>query len=168
MAFRQLYEIHSRTIYYVAFRIVREAGTAEEVAHEAFLLLWRNAAKYDSTRGPLLAWLLVLTRHKALDHLRLMSEQQRRRELQSDDLFQRPTIFNQEKAVEQKLRMEQVHVKLATLKAEQREVIELAYFEELSHSEIAAKLGIPLGTVKTRVRDGVLRLRKEMLATRET
>ena len=79
-AFEQIYDRHSRLVYGLVYRIVQQAGTAEEVVQDVFLQLWRNAARYDASRGPFLPWLLTMARHRALDTLRLKSERQRRRE----------------------------------------------------------------------------------------
>src|SRR5215468_6241965 len=85
-AFEELYDRHSRIVYGLVLRILQQASTAEEVVQDVFLQLWRNAAQYDISRGPFLPWLLTLSRNRALDHLRLKSERQRRREDQTDQL----------------------------------------------------------------------------------
>src|SRR6476646_8744414 len=85
-AFEELYDRHSRIVYALVLRILQQASTAEEVVQDIFLQLWRNAAAYDAERGPFVPWLLTLARNRALDHLRLKSERQRRREDQTDEL----------------------------------------------------------------------------------
>jgi RNA polymerase sigma factor (sigma-70 family) len=85
-AFEQLYDRHSRIVYGLLLRILQQAGTAEEVAQDVFLQLWRNAGQYDESRGPFLPWLLTLARNRALDTLRLKSERQRRREDQTEEM----------------------------------------------------------------------------------
>jgi len=85
-AFEQLYDRYSRAVYGLVLRILQQAGTAEEVVQDVFLHLWRNAARYDESRGPFIPWLLTLARNRALDTLRLKSERQRRREDQTEEL----------------------------------------------------------------------------------
>lgn len=159
-AFEQLYERHARLVYGLVLRIVQQAATSEEVVQDIFLQLWRNAKHYDATRGPFVPWLLTLARNRALDHLRLKSERQRRLEEQSDIL---PMVFaapEYEHALDEKRRAERVRALMAALTPQQKKAIELAYFEGLSHSEIAAALHEPLGTVKSWIRNGLLRLKE--------
>lgn len=159
-AFEQLYERHARLVYGLVLRIVQQAATSEEVVQDIFLQLWRNAKHYDATRGPFVPWLLTLARNRALDHLRLKSERQRRLEEQADML---PTVFaapDYEHALDEKRRAERVRALMASLTPQQKKAIELAYFEGLSHSEIAAALDEPLGTVKSWIRTGLLRLKE--------
>lgn len=159
-AFEELYERHARLVYGLVLRIVQQAATSEEVVQDIFLQLWRNAKHYDATRGPFVPWLLTLARNRALDHLRLKSERQRRLEEQGDML---PTMFaapEYEHALDEKRRAERVRALMASLTPQQKKAIELAYFEGLSHSEIAAALKEPLGTVKSWIRNGLLRLKE--------
>jgi RNA polymerase sigma-70 factor (ECF subfamily) len=164
-AFEQLYDRHSRQVYALVLRILQQASTAEEVVQDVFLQLWRNAAAYDAERGPFVPWLLTLARNRALDQLRLKSERQRRREEQTDEL---PPVASAapefEKELDERRRAERVRALMGGLIPQQKRAIELAYFEGLSHSEIAGKLGEPLGTVKSWIRNGLLRL-KEGLQT---
>jgi len=164
-SFEQLYDRHSRTVYALVLRILQQAATAEEVVQDVFLQLWRNAAAYDAQRGPFVPWLLTLARNRALDHLRLKSERQRRREEQTDEL---PPVVaappEYEKELDERRRVEKVRSLMGGLLPQQKRAIELAYFEGLSHSEIADKLKEPLGTVKSWIRNGLLRL-KEGLQT---
>jgi len=147
----------------VALRIVSDAATAEEVAHEVFLLVWRKASKYDPARGPFLPWLIMLSRNKALDQLRLKSERQRRRENPTEELLLPQDIYCPEAALDQKRRIERVHSALAMLTSRHRRAIELAYLGELTQCEIAAQIRVPLGTVKTWIREGLLLLKKQLL-----
>jgi len=165
-AFEQLYDRHSRAVYSLVLRILQQAGTAEEVVQDVFLQLWRNAGQYDASRGPFIPWLLTLARHRALDTLRLKSERQRRREDQTEELppvVAAPPEF--EKQLDEKRFAEKVRTLMSFLNPQQRKAIELAYFEGLSHSEIAAVLKEPLGTVKSWIRNGLLRLKEELQAT---
>jgi RNA polymerase sigma-70 factor, ECF subfamily len=163
-AFEQLYDRHSRIVYALVLRILQQASTAEEVVQDVFLQLWRNAGQYQSDRGPFVPWLLTLARNRALDHLRLKSERQRRREDQAEELPAISRAPEYEKALDEKRRAERVRSLIGTLSAPQKKAIEMAYFEGLSHSEIANALQEPLGTVKSWIRNGLLRL-KEGLQT---
>jgi RNA polymerase sigma-70 factor (ECF subfamily) len=163
-AFEELYDRHSRIVYALVVRILQQAPTAEEVVQDVFLQLWRNAALYQSARGPFVPWLLTLARNRALDNLRLKSERQRRREDQAEELPAIAQAPEYEKALDEKRRAERVRSLIGTLSAPQKKAIEMAYFEGLSHSEIANALQEPLGTVKSWIRNGLLRL-KEGLQT---
>ena len=163
-AFEEIYERHSRIVYSLVLRILRQGATAEEVVQDIFLQLWRNSAQYDPKR-PFVPWLLTLARNRALDQLRLKGERQRRREEQSEELPQVAIAAPQyERALDDKRRAEQVRALMSSLPVSQKRAIELAYFEGLSHSEIAETLHEPLGTVKSWIRNGLLRL-KEGLRT---
>ncbi len=163
-AFEQLYDRHSRIVYALVLRIVQQGATAEEVVQDVFLQVWRNAGQYQSHRGPFVPWLLTLARNRALDNLRLKSERQRRREDQTEELPAIAQAPDYEKALDEKRRAERVRALMGMLSAQQRKALEMAYFEGLSHSEIAAALKEPLGTVKSWIRNGLLRL-KEGLQT---
>jgi RNA polymerase sigma-70 factor (ECF subfamily) len=163
-AFEQLYDRHSRIVYTLVLRIVQQASTAEEVVQDVFLQLWRNAAQYDARRGPFAPWLMTLARNRAVDHLRLKSERQRRREDQTEELPPVVSAPQFEQALDEKRRAEQVRALMGSLNAQQRRAIELAYFEGLSHSEIAEALKEPLGTVKSWIRNGLLRLKEGLRA----
>jgi RNA polymerase sigma-70 factor (ECF subfamily) len=164
-AFEELYERHSRIVYSLVLRILRQGSTAEEVVQDVFLQLWRNSARYDASR-PLVPWLLTLARNRALDHLRLKSERQRRREDQTEEFPQIAAAAPEyEKALDEKRRAERVRALIGSLPAAQKKAIELAYFEGLSHSEIAASLNEPLGTVKSWIRNGLMRLKEGLQAT---
>jgi RNA polymerase sigma-70 factor, ECF subfamily len=165
IAFEQLYDRHSRVVYSLLLRILQQAGTAEEVAQDVFLQLWRNAAQYDESRGPFVPWLLTLARNRALDTLRLKSERQRRREDQTEELPLVVTMPQFEKELDEKRRGEKVRALMTSLNPQQKKAIELAYFEGLSHSEIAEALKEPLGTVKSWIRNGLLKLKEELQAT---
>jgi RNA polymerase sigma-70 factor, ECF subfamily len=164
-AFEQLYDRHSRLVYGLVLRILQQASTSEEVVQDVFLQLWRNADQYDSSRGPFVPWLCTMARNRALDQLRLKSERQRRREDQPAELPSVVVAPDYEKALDEKRRAERVRTLMASLTPQQKKAIELAYFEGLSHSEIAATLKEPLGTVKSWIRNGLLRLKEGLRAT---
>jgi len=159
-AFEQLYDRHSRAVYSLVLRILQHASTAEEVVQDIFLHLWRNASRYDPARGPFLPWLLTLARNRALDQLRLKSERQRRREVQADELHPVSSAPDYESALDEKRQSERVRALMTSLNPRQRRAIELAYFDGLSHTEIAESLQEPLGTVKSWIRNGLLRLKE--------
>ena len=164
-AFEEIYERHSRIVYSLVLRILRQGSTAEEVVQDVFLQLWRNSAQYDAKR-PFVPWLLTLARNRALDHLRLKGERQRRREEQTEDLPQVSIAAPEyERTLDDKRRAEQVRALMSSLPSTQKRAIELAYFEGLSHSEIAEALHEPLGTVKSWIRNGLLRLKEGLRTT---
>ena len=164
-SFEQLYDRHSRLVYSVVLRILQQAGTAEEVVQDVFLQLWRNASQYDIARGPFVPWLLTLARNRALDTLRLKSERQRRVEDQKDELPSVVVLPQYEKVIDEKRRAEQVRSLISALQPRQKQAIELAYFQGLSHTEIAEELQEPLGTVKSWIRNGLIRLKEGLEAT---
>jgi RNA polymerase sigma-70 factor (ECF subfamily) len=164
-AFEELYERHSRIVYSLVLRILRQGTTAEEVVQDVFLQLWRNSGRYDPSR-PFVPWLLTLARNRALDHLRLKGERQRRREEQTEEFPQIACAAPEyEQALDEQRRAERVRLLIGSLPAAQKKAIELAYFEGLSHSEIAASLHEPLGTVKSWIRSGLIRLKEGLQGT---
>lgn len=162
-AFAVFYDRHGGVAYSLAYRIVGDRGTAEDVTQEAFVSIWRSGARFDPTRGSVRAWLLSIVRNRGIDFLR--SRAGRAPKLAFDDdsiLEQRPA---EELTDEEALRREtttELRGALGTLPAEQAQVIELAYFGGFSHSEIARMLGVPLGTVKGRMRLGLEKVRAEL------
>lgn len=161
-ALEQLYERYARPLYSLLLRITREASVAEELLQDVFLQLWHNAPAYQATRGPLEPWLYTLARNRALDRMRLKSERQRRRELSADLILAPATSPNPEQWVDSRLRAEKVRALVGSLPARQRQALELAFFEGMTHSEIARTLKEPLGTVKTWIRSALLRLGQEL------
>jgi len=155
-----LYDRHSRAVYSLVLRIAQQAASAEEIVQDVFLQLWRKAHLYQPSRGPLEPWLLTLARNRALDHLRLKREKQRRRE---DTLEIQPAAVaapSPEHLMDRQRRAERVRALMASLSEQQRRAIELAFFEGMTHSEISKTLREPLGTVKSWIRSGLLRLRE--------
>ena len=156
-----LYDRHARAIYSLALRIVGEQAEAEDVVQEVFAQAWRQAARFDARRGSVVAWLLIMTRTRAIDRLR-MRQARPDRNATPDPLIleQLPAAVEDPAAgmvAEEDAR--RVRRALDELPMLQRVAIELAFYEGLSQSEIAARLEQPLGTVKTRIRLGLLRLR---------
>ena len=145
-------------VYGLALRILGDEAAAEEVMLDVYMQVWRQAGTYDTGRGAPLAWLATIARSRAIDRLRAgRQEWQRARSLET--VSQLSTGESLEEAAYVTELREVVRGALGTLSAEQREALELAYYGGLSHSEIAERLGQPLGTVKTRIRLGMMKLR---------
>jgi RNA polymerase sigma-70 factor (ECF subfamily) len=143
-------------VYSVALRVLGDTGAAEDVLQDVFMQLWRKPENFDANRGSLAAWLAVIARHRAIDVLR-----KRKPETDISEVVIALDLDLEEEAG-RKLAIEKVRRALPGMPAEQRKAVELAFFEGLTHSEIAAKLGEPLGTVKTRIRSALIALRKAM------
>jgi RNA polymerase sigma-70 factor (ECF subfamily) len=162
-AFEVLYDRHGGAAYSLAYRIVGEPAAAEEVTQEAFISVWRSGERFDATRGSVRSWLLSVVRNRAIDFLR--SRAGKAPKLNFDDdaaLEQRPAA---ERTEEEALRREtasELRGAIGKLPGEQSKVIELAYFGGFSHSEIASILGLPMGTVKGRMRLGLEKIRGEL------
>lgn len=163
-ALEAMYDRYSRLVYSLVLRIAQDPPSAEEIVQDVFLLLWRNAGQYQAARGPLEPWLFTLARNRALDFLRLKREKQRRRETSLEDGFSPAAIEmpHPERALDRARSAERVRALLRTLPELQRRAIELAFFDGMTHMEISTALGEPLGTVKSWIRGGLLRLRESM------
>jgi RNA polymerase sigma-70 factor (ECF subfamily) len=153
-AMERVFRRYSGPVYSVALRVLRDSGQAEDVMQEIFLKLWRNPAVFVQQRGSLGAWLMIVTRNRAIDLLR------RRKLTDSVDDVVLASPVNVANEAERNAMMEKVRSILASLPPEQRKSLELAYFEGLTHTEIAGRTGDPLGTVKTRIRQALISLRK--------
>lgn len=154
-ALAALYDRYAGVVYSVALRVVRDTGAAEEILQDIFYQLWRSASSYDASRGTLGAWLLVSARNRAIDRLR------RRKPEDLPDPDQIAALpAGIESAAAQAEMMSRARSAIDELPAPQREALELAYFEGMSHSEISERTGEPLGTVKTRLRSALQRLRQ--------
>lgn len=157
-----LYDASSRLLYGLILRITADPSTAEEVLLDAFNQVWRQAGAFDRGRGTPLAWMLTIARTRALDRIRAgRHEHQRRESLDAAANAVSNTASPEQTTIDDE-RRRLVRGALAHLAAEQREVLDLAYFSGLSHSEIALRTGLPLGTVKTRIRLGMNKLREEL------
>lgn len=160
-AFARLYDLTSQRTYGLALRVVRNPAHAEEVTQEIYLEVWRTSARFDAARGNALSWLLTIAHRRAVDRVRSADAAQRR-----DDVFERETRpRDYDVTAEQaQLSIESARVRRALqhLTSTQREAVELAYFGGYTHTEVARLLDLPLGTAKTRIRDGLIRLRDTM------
>jgi RNA polymerase sigma-70 factor (ECF subfamily) len=155
-----LYDESGGLVYSTALRILGNEADAEEVTLEVYSQVWRCAPDFDRNRGAAGAWLAMLARSRAIDRLRSgAARRAKEREMPESRDFSDPGILPDEAgAASEQRRM--IQAALGALSPEQREIVELAYFSGLSHSELAARLGQPLGTVKTRIRLAMMRLRK--------
>jgi RNA polymerase sigma-70 factor (ECF subfamily) len=157
-ALAALYDRYAAMLSSVLNRILRDSQAAEEILQDTFFQLWRSAARFDATRGSLAGWLLVIARHRAISRLR------RRNPAAGEELSENSVVLplNLESTVSQQQLLGRVKSALENLPAEQRACVELAYFEGLTHTEIAERTGDPLGTVKTRLRSAVESLKRNL------
>jgi RNA polymerase sigma-70 factor (ECF subfamily) len=157
----ELYDRHGRLVYSLALRIVRERGDAEDVTQDVFVQAWRQAERFDTARGNAVAWLVTMARARAIDLLR-------RRRVRPQVAADAAVVDATDDAPGQDVQFEwgeraaAIQEAMSALPLLQRLAVELAFFEGLTHAEIAEQLEVPLGTVKTRVRQGLLRLRDRL------
>jgi RNA polymerase sigma-70 factor, ECF subfamily len=157
-AMAALYDRFSSIIYAVALRILQDTGAAEDVLQDIFMQLWRNPTAFDARRGNMAAWLAVIARNRAIDTLRRRRPQE---PIQDIVVSVEPDMASE---AERSRAMEKVRGALRGMPSPQRTTLEMAYFEGLTHTEIAERTGEALGTVKTRIRTGLLSLRKVLAA----
>jgi RNA polymerase sigma-70 factor, ECF subfamily len=158
-AMAQLYDRYSSVVYAVALRVLTDAAAAEDVLQDVFLQLWRNPGAFDASRGNLAPWLAVISRNRAVDVLRKRRPQS---EITETLVSVEPDLASE---ADRGRNVEKVRAILKEMPAPQRSALEMAYFEGYSHSEIAEKTKEPLGTIKTRIRTGLMLLRKAVEAT---
>ena len=160
-AFAEFYDATSARAYGLALRVVRNPAHAEEVTQEAYLDAWRSSTRFDSALGSAAGWLLTIVHRKAVDRVRSVEASTIR-----DETWQResrPIDHDQTSdAAHSSLEAARVRGAVATLTDVQREAVELTYFGGYTHTEVATMLDVPLGTAKTRIRDGLIRLRDLM------
>jgi len=158
-AFADLYGRHARLVYSLALRILQDRADAEDVVQEVFAQVWAQAGRYDASRGAVAAWMLMLTRSRAIDRLRA----QRVRPEAAAEAGAAEDVVDMAAAQDMDLlsaeQVARLQRALKELPDAQRTALELAYYEGLTHVEIAARLAEPLGTVKTRIRQAVITLR---------
>lgn len=155
-AMAALYDRYSSLVYAVGLRVLADTEAAEDVLQEVFMQLWRNPARFNASRGSLGAWLAVIARNRAIDALR-----KRRYESDIEDIVVsvEPDLASE---ADRSRAAKNVRDVLNGMHPSQRQALEMAFFEGLTHTEIAAKIGDPLGTIKTRIRAGLVALRKAL------
>ncbi len=151
-AFSRLYRLTSPKLYAIALRILKTEGQAQECLQEAYLSVWRQAATYQAGKAAPMTWLVTIVRNRALDILRRQRHELRREDIELDMLSAPPTGSKVDRLAIEKC--------LQALRADQRECLQLAYFEGLTHPELAERMHHPLGTIKTWIRRGLEQLRQ--------
>jgi RNA polymerase sigma-70 factor (ECF subfamily) len=157
-AMASLYDRYSKIVYSVALRVLRDPASAEDVLQEIFMQIWRNPESFIASRGSLGGWLAVVARNRSIDSLR------RRRPTESVDEIALASPYNLADEAVRNGMMDKARGVIQLLPAEQRKTLEMAFFDGLTHSEIAEMTGDPLGTVKTRIRSALTALRKAFKA----
>src|SRR4051795_7959677 len=159
-ALEGFYDRHGGVAYSLAYRIVGERGAAEDVTQEAFISIWRSGARYDAARGSVRTWMLGIVRNRAIDVLRSKAGRAPKLDFDDDSILEhRPAAEQTESEALERETAQELRGALDELPGEQAKVIQLAYFGGFSHSEIATMLGVPLGTVKGRMRLGLEKIR---------
>jgi RNA polymerase sigma-70 factor (ECF subfamily) len=161
-AFETLYDRHGGAAFSLAYRMVGDRAKAEDITQDAFLSLWRSGARYDRTRGSVRTWLLGIVRNRAIDLLRHDLLEAPRMSFDPEPRSERASAEYTDAEALRREAARQVRGALSVLPADQMRVIELAYFGGLTHSEIAETLGMPLGTVKGRMRLGMEKIRTQL------
>jgi RNA polymerase sigma-70 factor (ECF subfamily) len=166
-AFEQLYDRYSSTVYALLLRILANADDAQEVLQETFVKAWTSAKMFDAVRGSEVAWLISIARSRGIDRLRSRKIRHEREDEAGRDISIRGSLVETTTGADSAIQSEErtaVRGALAELPGPQRIALELAYFEGLSQSEIAARLNEPLGTIKTRMQLGMKKLRERLQA----
>ncbi|MCY7395511.1 MAG: ECF RNA polymerase sigma factor SigK [Nocardioides sp.] len=156
-AFAELYDRVTPRVHGLAVRILRDAHQSEEVTQEVLLQVWQTAAHFDPSRGSALAWIMTLAHRRAVDRVR-SSEAARRRDAAHVGLTHAAPFDETAESAHASLEAQEVRAALAALSPPQREAIELAYFGGYTYGEVSRLMQIPLGTAKSRIRDGLIRL----------
>ena len=161
-AFEQLYDRHAAVLYGLLLRILASAEDAQEVLQETFIKAWSSARSFDASRGSEIAWLISIARSRGIDRLRARRTRSGRENEAGREISVRANAVESDRGADRVIASEQrtaVHNALAELPEAQRLALQLAYFDGLSQSEIAARTGEPLGTIKTRMQLGMKKLR---------
>jgi RNA polymerase sigma-70 factor (ECF subfamily) len=160
-AFAELYDATQARVFGLAVRVVRDPAQAEEVTQEAYLEVWRTASRFDADKGSALSWLMTICHRKAVDRVR-SAEASTRRDTTYHQQNHTIDIDSTADAAQASMEAQRVRRALQSLTEVQREALELAYFGGYTHTEVAGILDLPVGTAKTRIRDGLIRLRDKM------
>ncbi|WP_146362698.1 sigma-70 family RNA polymerase sigma factor [Arthrobacter yangruifuii] len=160
-AFAALYDATAAKVYGVALRVVRSPEIAAEVVQEVYLMAWQQSARFDTTRGSVLGWLCTLAHRRAVDRVRQVARE-RDREQNYEDQRNGTPVDQTWQEVEQGMKTNEVRAGLGALTPLQREAVAMAYYQGFTYQEVAARLEIPLGTAKARIRDGLNRLRSAL------
>ena len=160
-AFARLYDETSARVFGLVLRVVRDRAQAEEVTQEVYLQVWHTASRYDASKGSALSWLMTLAHRRSVDRVRA-AEASSRNETTYHHAGQVPEHDSTAEAAESSLEATRVRTALTQLTGAQRQALELAYFGGYTHTEVASMLDLPVGTAKTRIRDGLIRLRDTM------
>jgi RNA polymerase sigma-70 factor (ECF subfamily) len=160
-AFAQLYDATAARAFGLAVRVVRDPAQAEEVSQEAFLEIWRTASRFDPAKGSAVSWILTLVHRKSVDRVR-SAEASTRRDTTYHQGSQAVDHDSTAEAAQASMEARRVRQAMGSLTEVQRQALELAYFKGYTHTEVAAMLDLPVGTAKTRIRDGLIRLRDTM------
>ena len=165
-----LYDLHSGLVYSLALHILRSIPDAEEITQDVYLTVWAKAKTFDSAKGSVLAWLSAIARNRAIDRLRSKRHKEHSQEVPLEearlDIPEEDTAGSSSDPQTADENVQSVRLALNRLSEQERKIIELAYFEGFTHSKLAAHLGWPLGTVKTRLRKAIIRMR-EMTANED-
>ena len=164
LAFSELYDQISPRVFGLIKRLLRDHSQSEEVTQEVFLEIWQTAARFDPNKGAAATWILTMAHRRAVDRVR-SSQSSRDRDTRIGIRDYNPDYDNVAETIEVRIEHERVEKAMSRLTELQRQAVSLAYYGGLSHSEVAAKLSVPIGTVKTRLRDGMIRLRDELGVT---
>jgi RNA polymerase sigma-70 factor (ECF subfamily) len=159
-ALRQLYTRHSAVLFALALKVLSDRAEAEDVLQEAFVQVWKTASSFDEGRGKPIGWMIMLTRSRAIDRLRSRKTRTRVAESMATDVVQTAEARTPADEASASEAQRTIRAGLKSLPPEQRSAIELTYFGGLTQFEIAQQLGQPLGTVKTRIRNGMMQLRE--------
>ncbi len=158
-ALSRVYDLYSTVVFSVAMRVLRDSAAAEDVMQEVFLKLWQQPESFADHRGSLCGWLAVVARNRAIDKIRGS------RRMENVDDLQLSNNIDLGADAEREIMLGKVRVVLEKMPADQRQAVEMAFFEGHTHTEIAQQTGQPLGTVKTRIRSALITIRKALEVT---
>jgi len=164
-AFAELYDQLAPRVYSVVLRVLRDPSMAEEVTQEVMVELWRLAPRFEAGKGTVTAWASTVAHRRAIDRVRSSQSARDRDQREHDSSIADPRHDEVAEQVEDRLERERITSAMSALTPAQRESIELAYFSGYTYREVAAVLEVPEGTVKTRIRDGLIRMRRQMEVT---